>query len=58
MIERYARPKMKAVWSDKNKYDKWLKIELSVCEAWFEEGLIPEEEIIKLRESDYDPAIF
>ena len=58
MIERYARPKMKAVWSDKNKYDKWLKIELSVCEAWFEEGLIPEEEIIKLREADYDPAIF
>ena len=58
MIERYARPKMKAVWSDKNKYDKWLKIELSVCEAWFEEGLIPEEEIIKLREADYDPVIF
>ena len=23
MIERYARPKMKAVWSDENKYDKW-----------------------------------
>ena len=49
---------MKAVWSDKNKYDKWLKIELSVCEAWFEEGLIPEEDIIKLRGAYYDPIIF
>ena len=49
---------MKAVWSDKNKYDKWLKIELSVCEAWFEEGLIPEEDIIKLRGAFYDPVIF
>ena len=58
MIERYARPKMKAVWSDKNKYDKWLKIELSVCEAWFEEGLIPEEDIVKLRGAYYDPVIF
>ena len=34
MIERYAREKMKAVWSDKNKYDKWLQIEIAVCEAW------------------------
>ena len=58
MIERYARPKMKAVWSDKNKYDKWLKIELSVCEAWFEEGLIPEEDIVNLRGAYYDPVIF
>ena len=58
MIERYARPKMKAVWSDENKYDKWLKIELSVCEAWFETGLIPEKEIRKLRTAKYDPAIF
>ena len=29
MIERYARPRMKQVWSDENKYDKWLLIELA-----------------------------
>ena len=32
MIERYCRPEMSKVWSDKNKLTIWLKIELAVCE--------------------------
>ena len=54
MIERYARPRMKQVWSDENKYDKWLLIELAVCEAWTEAGVIPEEDMEKLRVATYD----
>ena len=58
MIERYSRPKMKSVWSDKNKYDKWLKIEIAVCEAWNKAGLIPEHDIVKIRKAKYDFDLF
>ena len=54
MIERYARPKMKAVWSEENKYDKWLLVELAVCEAWTAEGVIPVEDMEKLRHATHD----
>ena len=54
MIERYARPRMKRVWSDENKYDKWLLIELAACEAWAEAGVIPEDDMRKLRGAAYD----
>ncbi len=54
MIERYSRPKMKRVWSDENKYDKWLLVELAVCEAWADEGVIPQEDMQKLRHAAYN----
>jgi len=57
VIERYARPAMKKIWSDDNKYDNWLKVELAVCEAWTEEGIIPESDMIKLRGATYDIAL-
>ena len=45
---------MKRVWSDENKYDKWLAVELAVCEAWTEEGTIPQADMAKLRGARYD----
>ena len=54
MIERYARPGMKRVWSEENKYDKWLQVELAVCEAWTDEGIIPLEDMQKLRGATHD----
>ncbi len=45
---------MKRVWSDQSKYDKWLLIELAVCEAWSEAGVIPAEDIQKLSSARYD----
>ena len=45
---------MKLVWSDQSKYDKWLLIELAVCDAWGEAGVIPEEDIQKLSAARYD----
>ncbi len=41
MIDRYTRPEMGAVWTDENKYKKWLAVELAVCEAWARLGRIP-----------------
>lgn len=54
MIERYSRPEMAAVWSEESKYDKWLLIELAVSEAWTEEGVVPAEDMEKLRSASYD----
>ena len=49
MIERYSRPQMKEVWSERNKYEKWLQVELAACEAWHKEGLISSDEMLNLR---------
>jgi adenylosuccinate lyase len=54
LIDRYSRPAMKRVWSDENKYQKWLQVELAVAEAWAEEGVIPQEDIARLREAKYN----
>ena len=54
MIDRYARPKMKKVWSEESKYDNWLAVELAVCEAWTEAGVVPQEDMDKLRGARYD----
>ena len=49
MIERYETPEMKIVWSDHNRFQKWLDVELAVCEAWTEEGRIPAEAMAAIR---------
>ena len=54
MIDRYSRPAMKRVWSDENKYQKWLQVALAVCEAWAEEGVVPLEDMDRLRKAQYD----
>ncbi|MFQ5925324.1 MAG: adenylosuccinate lyase [Dehalococcoidia bacterium] len=54
MIERYSRPQMKKVWADESKFDKWLQVEISVCEAWAELGAIPKEALPGIREARYD----
>ena len=45
---------MKKVWSEENKYQKWLQVELAVCEAWTEEGVIPREDLDRLRRAEYN----
>lgn len=57
MIERYSRPAMKKVWSDDNKYQKWLEVEIAVCEAWTKVGVIPEEDMTKIRHATFDTEI-
>lgn len=41
MISRYSRPEMAAIWTDENRFAKWLAIELRACEAWNQLGKIP-----------------
>jgi len=41
MIARYTRPEMGRVWSDENKFKKWLEVEIAAAEAEAAAGLIP-----------------
>jgi len=43
MIPRYTRPEMGKIWSDENKYNIWLEIELLACDANSEIGIIPKD---------------
>ena len=54
MIDRYSRPAMKQVWSDENKYQKWLEVELAVVEAWAEQGVVPQDDMARLRQAKYN----
>ncbi|MBZ4659813.1 MAG: adenylosuccinate lyase [Desulfacinum sp.] len=49
MIERYTRPEMGRIWTQENKYRKWLDVELAVCEARAERGEIPAEAMEEIR---------
>src|SRR5690606_10319933 len=49
MIERYTRPEMRRLWSLENKFRRWLDVELAVCDAWAELGVIPKEAAAEIR---------
>ncbi|GAA5417429.1 adenylosuccinate lyase [Paraliobacillus ryukyuensis] len=51
MIERYTREEMGTIWTDENKYQAWLEVEILACEAWSELGVIPKEDVEKLRQN-------
>lgn len=41
MINRYTLPEMGSLWSEQNKFQKWLDVEIAVCEVHAEDGVIP-----------------
>ena len=43
MIPRYTRPEMGRIWSDRNKFQQWLEVELAASEALAELGVVPAE---------------
>jgi adenylosuccinate lyase len=40
---------MKRVWSDESKFERWLEVEIAVCEAWSEMGVIPRSAVPKIK---------
>ena len=44
MIPRYSVPEMTAIWSDEEKFQRWLEVEIAVVEAWAEAGVVPAED--------------
>lgn len=49
MIDRYTRPEMAKIWTDENRYDAWLEVEILASEAWAEMGEIPTADVAKIR---------
>jgi len=49
VIDRYTFPEMKRVWSEENKLEKWLAVEIAVCEAWARRGVIPAADMDAIR---------
>jgi len=50
LIPRYTRQEMGQVWSDANKFAKWLEVELAATETLAEAGQVPKEAAAAIRE--------
>ncbi|WP_127588453.1 adenylosuccinate lyase [Paenibacillus koleovorans] len=50
MLQRYSRPEMAAIWTEENKFQAYLEVEILSCEAWSELGVIPKEDVKLIRE--------
>jgi len=49
MIERYTLPEMGGLWSLGNKFQKWLDVEIAVCEVHAEDGTIPQDALAEIK---------
>ncbi|MEQ1604245.1 MAG: adenylosuccinate lyase [Pyrinomonadaceae bacterium] len=49
MIERYTLPEMGGIWSLHNKFQKWLDVEIAVCEVHAEMGTIPADAVAEIK---------
>jgi adenylosuccinate lyase len=49
MIDRYTLPEMGALWSEQNKFQKWLDVEIAVCEVHAEMGTIPSAALAEIK---------
>jgi len=45
---------MKRVWSDETKFDRWLQVEIAVCQAWAELGVVPREAMPRIERARCD----
>ncbi|MGD0231222.1 MAG: adenylosuccinate lyase [Syntrophorhabdales bacterium] len=50
MIERYTRKEMAEIWGEERKLHTWLEIEIAICEAYHELGVIPAEDLSAIKE--------
>lgn len=51
MIDRYSRKQMQEIWSLENQYKSWLEVEILIDEAWAKLGVIPQEDVDKIRQN-------
>ncbi|HPP07447.1 MAG TPA: adenylosuccinate lyase, partial [Syntrophorhabdaceae bacterium] len=50
MIERYTLKRMADIWTDENRFKKWLEIEILICEAYANLGIIPKDDLARIKE--------
>ncbi len=58
MIPRYSRKKISQIWSEEKTFDYWLKVELATCEAWNELGVIPKDDLDKIKKIKFNQKIY
>ena len=51
MIERYSREEMRKIWTEENKFNAYLEVEILSDEAWSTLGVIPKEDVDKIRKN-------
>jgi adenylosuccinate lyase len=56
VIPRYTRPEMGRIWSDDNRFAKWLDVELAAADALAEAGIVPADAARALRERAHADA--
>jgi adenylosuccinate lyase len=50
LIRRYTRAEIGRVWSEENRFQKWLDVELAATETLADAGIVPRDAAAKLRE--------
>jgi adenylosuccinate lyase len=50
MIDRYEVNEISKIWSSRNRFKKWLDVELAITEVWYEWGEVPEESFKNIKE--------
>jgi adenylosuccinate lyase len=57
MVDRYEAAEIRGIWSEKNKFRKWLEVELAITETWAEMGAVPAASLENIRaNAAVDPA--
>lgn len=54
MIDRYTRPEMGRIWSERSKIDLWTRVEIAVAAAWADRGVIPADAMAKIAHASCD----
>lgn len=58
MIPRYSRPEMSKVWTDDNTFDLWLQVEIAASQAWTDLGVVPADDMEKIRSAKFNRATY
>jgi adenylosuccinate lyase len=48
LIDKYRTEEMNRIWSDENRFSRWLDVELAVCRAWAKDGVIPPSDLASI----------
>jgi len=51
MIDRYEVPEISKIWSEENKFRKWLDVEIAITEVWHEWGEVPDKSLENIKKN-------
>src|SRR5690554_4671943 len=51
MIERYTTPEMNKIWSEQNKFETVLEVELAATAVWVDLGIVPQDDFNKIKQN-------